>query len=76
MKRHDALIRKLLEHVECYGTDGPMADPEIPGYTPAQVGYHLRLCGQAGFLNFVGGALHDLLWEGHEELARLRQGNR
>ncbi len=70
------LVLKLLEHLECHGTGREMAPPEIEGYTPGQVEYHVYLCRDAGFVQCNPVAPRNMVrltWAGHEELERLRR---
>ena len=78
MKRHWTLIRKILEYVECYRGQEDLANPEVEGYSPAEVEYHVGLCREAGYLRAgnVWNALSPwevpwrlyLTWQGHEAL--------
>ena len=76
MKMDKELIRKLLNHVECYA-DGvsPLALPTIEDYSPKVVQYHLGLCKEAGFVR-VSSTKRDvvfgLTYQGHLELDKLR----
>ena len=76
MKRYQELIRKLLEWSEQQTTRTPQSPPEISGYTPDQVQYHVGLCGEAGYLRVQEMAegqyvIRCLTWEGHEALAKM-----
>ena len=81
MKREWTLIKAILAHAECIGNGEWLHPPEINGYTPTQVMYHVNLCGQAEFLEvkpipaFADPArvmMKSLTWKGHTELERLR----
>ena len=75
MKRYMDLIRKILEHMECHVQPGHlMPEPEIAGYTPGQVQYHIELCIQAGYARVTvpGSDLIELTWQGHEALDAFR----
>ena len=79
MKREMALIETILARAE--GNGEWLNPPEISDYTPAQVMYHVNLCGQAEFLEVRSRAsfgnparvmMKSLTWKGHTELERLR----
>ena len=81
MKREMVLIETILAHAEYIGNGEWLNPPEINGYTPAQVMYHVNLCGQAEFLEVMPLAtlgnparvmMKSLTWKGHTELERLR----
>ena len=81
MKLEGALIEAILAHAECKGNGEWLHPPEINGYTPAQVMYHVNLCDQAGFLEVMSTQtfghlgrvmMKSLTWKGHTELKRLR----
>ena len=75
MKRYMDLVRKLLEHMECHNRPGhPMTEPEIAGYTPEQVRYHVDLCLQAGYARRLSHRTNqvELTWQGHEALDAFR----
>ena len=75
MKRYMELIQKLLEWAEQKQTVTPQMPPEIEGFTLEQVRYHVRLCGEAGYLDIQNQHLICCLtWAGHEALAQLRKG--
>ncbi len=72
MKRHMKLIALILHHAEEFGNGRSIGPPELPGYKPEQVLYHIGLCSQAGFLVIEGGDggyIRHLTWDGHEFLA-------
>lgn len=75
MKRYMDLILAILEYIECDGNGRLLCPPEVKGYTPQQVEYHVELCAQAGFIK-VSDKKRDLIrsltWQGHEELERLK----
>lgn len=83
MRRSDKLIQLILEHVEKHGRPGtPLDQPTFQDYTENEVGYHVMLCEQAGFLDAVEFSsmgnpyrfqIMHLNWEGHEALKRIRQ---
>lgn len=81
MKRYHELICKLLGWVEQQTDTEPKMPPEIEGYTPEQVHYHVGLCGQAGYLDVQELSkkgmytIRSLTWEGHEFLAQ-KQGQK
>ena len=75
MKRYMNLIRSILEYVECQEPDRLITHPEVNGYTPQQVKYHVGLCEEAGFIACSDGSglIQRLTWHGHEELCRFRK---
>lgn len=83
MKRYMCLILEILRFAERQSGEEPMIPPpEIEGYTPRQVHYHVGLCGEAGYLHVressTGGEffIQSLTWQGHEVLDRHRNGAR
>ena len=75
MKRYMQLIRAILEYVTVKSNGNDLALPEINGYTPDQVSYHVKLCEEAGFLDIVIDAstkqatgIVRITWQGHEFL--------
>jgi len=84
MKRDMDLVRDLLLHVESDplldGTHWLHADTPselgITGHSADEVGYHVNLLGEAGFLRIMGmetiPAISKLTWEGHEFLDNIR----
>ena len=73
MKRYMKLIRTVLEYVECHGNSEFLAPPEVDGYTPEQVLYHVELCAQAGYIEAQSGQHpRALTWQGHEALDKMR----
>lgn len=82
MRRYMDLILRILQYVETNGNGEMLPAPEMDGYTPAQVHYHIDLCMQAGFVDarVISGAeepskrycIGSLTWHGHEALVRLR----
>ena len=76
MKRDLQLIKQILKYAECNGPGerGFLFHPEVPGYSNEAVEYHVRLCGDAGYVrtNSTGHIL-ELTWDGHEALDRLRK---
>jgi hypothetical protein len=78
VKRDLELIREILLAVE----NGASGDLEVPGYTRAQVGYHVYLLCDAGYLvgedctAFGDEATYwmasDLTWAGHDYLNAVR----
>ncbi|MYE07109.1 MAG: DUF2513 domain-containing protein [Chloroflexi bacterium] len=83
MKRYMALILEILRFTErqC-GDEHMIQPPEIDGYTPRQVHYHVGLCGEAGYLHVQASSkrgeffIQSLTWQGHEELDKHRNGAR
>ena len=65
MKRYMELIIAILEYAEREGNGKLLSQPEIAGYTPEQINYHIQLCGEAGYLEAEGtekvGGLQDSL---------------
>ena len=81
MKREMALFEAILAHAECIDNGKWLPPPEINGYTPSQVMYHVNLCGQDEFLDVkptpaFGNPdrvmMKSLTSKGHIELERLR----
>ena len=70
MIRDMDLVQELLERLETNG-GREATPPQIDGYTPAQVEYHLTLCREAGFIHYTPTQMR-LTWAGHDELDRLR----
>ena len=85
MKRDFKLIYRILCHVERH-TNGPIQVPDVDGYEPEVVHYHVGLCEEANYLVVAGKpSLYDgkrmfsgierLTWDGHEALDQLRRDN-
>ena len=82
MKRDPHLVRALLLHYEAKENDRVDSCPHIPEYTPLEVGYHLILLYEAGFiraepeLTKTGRIIKvhpfSLTWNGHEFLEAAR----
>ena len=72
MKRHMNLIRAVLEYVECHGDSEFLAPPEVDGYSPGEIEYHIQLCEQAGYLETRQAYPRTLTWDGHNALDKLR----
>ena len=78
MKRYQDLICKLLAWAEQKPDLTPELPPEIEGYTPEQVRYHVELCSEAGYLHIHTSkdgkkhAIRSLTWQGHEVLEKKR----
>ncbi len=74
MKRYMQLILEILKYTERYGNGKELSLPEVEGYTPDQVNYHVKLCEEAGYLDdiFVISPgryeIGRLTWQGHEFL--------
>ena len=75
MKRHMKLIARILRYVEENGNGASLEHPEVEGYSPIQVSYHVNLCVEAGFLNTsvlisktTKKMIETLTWKGHEFL--------
>jgi hypothetical protein len=69
MKRDMGLVRRLVLAIEGSATGAPPGALEIPGYTPEQVAYHMRLMLESGMVTRLDGAaagLVSLTWQGHE----------
>ena len=79
------LIFALLRHTEKKDSLEFTAVPEINGFTPQQVHYHVGLCEQANLLTVrsISGAdapypqyvIGQLTWNGHEALEKNGNGN-
>ena len=76
MKRYMALIRIILEYVECHGDTEYLSPPEVKGYTPDQVWYHIDLCQQAEYIKPRKGRPQNLTWAGHNALDQMRENGR
>ena len=75
MKRDMKLIKLILKHAEKSEPDrrGWIDEPEIPGYEDTQIGYHLTLCVEAGYIRVNStGQILALTWAGHSALDDLR----
>ena len=73
------LLAKILRYVENNGNGAALDPPEVSGYTPIQVSYHVSLCSEAGFLNITTvfsdppqHTIRHLTWKGHEFLDKNR----
>ena len=86
MQRDTALIHKILRHVEEQPKDCHIPRDTFKGSTPEQVTNHEKLCEEAGYLESTGSCslnpnslarakVYRLTWEGHEALARFRNGD-
>lgn len=85
MKRDPHLVRALLLHFEGKENDQMDSCPAIPEYTPLEVGYHLILLYEAGFIRAeaevskAGRVImvypFSLTWTGHEFLDAARDDN-
>lgn len=83
MQRNMDLVRAIL--LECEQHAGaPGFRVEVPGYSPEEIGYHIRLLGQAGFLTYgemstrgdpYGAYVKSLTWAGHEFLDSCRDNS-
>ena len=73
MKRYMALICAILEYIECHGNSEFVSPPEVNGYTPEQVAYHIELCEQAGYIEARQGYPRSLTWNGHNALAEMKK---
>ena len=75
MQRDLKLIKQILRYVEKkdIGGGGFLFHPDIEGYSSEQVEGHVKLCGDAGFieLNSQGHAIR-LTWQGHDMLEHLK----
>ena len=75
------MIQCILEYLEEHGNGVPIDIPKLECYTPKQVNYHVRLCGEneAGYMTVLetGGGevigMSRLTWAGHNALDALRQ---
>lgn len=86
MKRYMELILALLRFAEQKADQSLELPPEIKGWTPEQVHYHVGLCREAGFLtaseesaaapsSYRRHFISCLTWKGHEKLDELRSTN-
>ena len=84
MKRELELIRLILLEIEKQPYDQGPIEAEIPGYTSAQISYHVLLLKDAGlieaidFSTFAGSDWKPtrLTWQGHEFLDASRDEGR
>lgn len=86
MTRDPKLIRALLHAIEAKTDPGHRKAEDLPidGFNRSQVGYHLRLLYEAGFVSgesirsksspdrVIDFWVFDLTWQGHEFLAAAR----
>ena len=84
-----ALLRMLLEYSEEHAKGRLLEAPELVGYSPIEVHYHLALLDEAGWLETKAAGMIEeaegcivaehtvkrLTWAGHEALDRLRTKN-
>ena len=85
MKRYMELICRLLAFAEGLESTGGTFPPEMSGFTPEQVHYHVQLCAEAGYLHvdknagvgspYLRHRIMSLTWQGHEKLQELRGDN-
>lgn len=76
MKRDMNLIRQILLWTEKQEHAYFSSNPNIEGYTPEQIGYHVYLMGQAGLVQIIDrsamgmtspfGIIREVTWAGHE----------
>ncbi len=80
MKRDIELVRKILETVKECETFNRPENITIDGYKPMLIHYHIKLLGEAGYLevsdystkagpNFM---INGMTWQGHEFLDTIR----
>ena len=80
MKREMKLIGMILAYVEKSKNIGDIPLPEFYDYRKCEVGYHVKLCEEAGYLH-IRISSHDkkpefiiqMTWQGHEALDETRQ---
>ena len=74
MRRHMKLIGMLLEYVERHPGFGDIPTPTLPDFSRQEVAYHIRLCGDAGYLVLKKGQREEhpiivrMTWCGHKAL--------
>ena len=83
MKRQWKLILKLLTYVEQNANGDPLSVPEVGGFSPDEIHYHIRLCIQGGLVERTDAmvmpaglrysSIGTLTWAGHDALDRLRK---
>lgn len=81
MQRDSELIEKILFAVERHSPDAGFMNLQIPGYTDAQISYHVGLLVESGHLeayNFSGDDKNDwrptrLTDRGHTRIAEMRR---
>ena len=82
MRRHNALISKILRYTERNVKGyGSIPAPEFLHYSIPLIHYHIGLCQQAGYLNVENVAADEdefekfeivnITWKGHEALDKL-----
>jgi len=86
MKRDLDLIRSILLAMEASPTGYAPEELHVPGFTDDQIGYHVYLMGQAGFIEASEVTSRDssspqaipicLRWEGYEFLDAARDDTR
>lgn len=68
------LIRLILEYVNGLDEFGDIRPPHLAGYTELEIAYHIRLCGDAGYLVLKKGqqeahpVIIRMTWCGHKAL--------
>lgn len=80
MERKMKLIKALLSWTEANAKGESLPVPEIEGYTGCEIGYHVDLCVQAGYLRATDLStsnrrqfrIRELTWAGHEALTAFR----
>ncbi len=82
MRRHSSLIYRIFRFVEQNCEIGrPLDPPVFDSFTEQEVGYHVMLCAQAGYLdveevesrNPYRYLIRHLNWAGHEALGQYRR---
>lgn len=80
MKQQMDLIRAILIEVEKLPLDPAFHDISVPGYTEAEITYHVQLADEAGLIEAINLSSHDgvcwkpkrLTYEGHKFLDAAR----
>ncbi|MDE0534346.1 MAG: DUF2513 domain-containing protein [Albidovulum sp.] len=82
MKRQMKLIFQILKYAEANVHNGePAPMPEFDEYSRSEVEYHVKLCDQAGYIDYIHGggkrkapvSIENLTWAGHDALDRMRK---
>lgn len=84
MRRYKSLILAILEYAERTAGEGCTNAPEVKGYSPLQVDYHVGLCSEGGLLHIKETpnpsgewkkyAIVNLTWKGHSAMEKIYKG--
>ena len=77
MKRDKGLIYQILKWTEENATGTLEPAPDLRGYSPELIRYHIGLCEQAGYLEpaltSTATFIRNLTWHGHNVLEKLQE---